>query len=167
MAKYDKQYNYSRRKTALYQNAVFHSYGHEYGFFHSNIALNKSIRDLNDRDGEKIHVKHAILMLLIKLYATETGAIAITDKEVFEYYNRHKEFLPMFFDHYASNHETFQGLFHDLIKMNFLNPYAGGRVAPTTRLAKFCNHYNRHCNELMPMPDAIAEAIKKFKQDKP
>jgi hypothetical protein len=148
MDKYHKQYNYSRNKSTLYQNARFHAYGSELSLINTNIALSQAIRDINLRDGETISQKHGVLLLLIKHYVTANNLESFDRNKLYDYYPN----LSIFFGSFADNKQSFLSLFTDLMNMQFINPL-GNDFAPTHRLKGFCRLYEKHCNKLFSKPE--------------
>lgn len=150
MTDYQKQDKYKRRKSIIYQNTVFKSFGSEYSFIHLTHALIKTVDDFNTNYEDVMHPKHGILILLIKYYTTETNAVTFTPIELWEYYKQ--PHLNLFFSYFANSHKSFVVLIRELMHLKYLNPQ-GHSYAPTLRIRSFMKQYDQHCKDLFKEPE--------------
>jgi len=141
--KYDKQHRYAKRKSILYNNARFEKYGPELGIINHLAALDSTITVFNERYGDTLLHRHAILIVLIKHYLVTTSAESFKADDIFHYY----PFLKGLFSFYIHRRRTWLHLIQDLTILHFINPL-GRNYKPTMRLQLFCSEFEKQCKKL-------------------
>jgi hypothetical protein len=137
--RYGKQTRYTRRKSAVYQNARFYKYGTGYTVINSLMALTDAIQSFNESYGDNLEPRHGVLCVLIHNYMVATQAEVFNEQDIFNYYKN----LTQIFGYYAAGHRSFLVVFNDLMKFHFINPL-GHSYNATTRLKLFCKVLDQH-----------------------
>lgn len=132
---YSKQYNYSRRKTALYQQRTFYTFGPEYGLISSLQALSATVDKFNELYQDTLTNKHAFLILCIKHYVTLHKVDKFHTEDIRTFYN-----VTPIVGYFAKGSRSFKTLFNDLTLMHFCNPHRR-QLMPTTRIKVFTSMY--------------------------
>ena len=143
--KYQRQYGKRKRDSNLYQNARFVKFGSELSIISLLTALNKTVDTFNKSYQHELHPRHALIMIFIKHYLTDTEKDIFLPSEILSYYPH----LPMLLGFFANNEKTFKTLFNDLQHSHFLN-FAGKHYNPTNRLKLFVGLFDNNAKELLP-----------------
>jgi hypothetical protein len=143
---HDRQNNYSKKKSAIYQDARFHRYGSELSLVNTFQALSQTITEFNSTYNDTLHPKHGILCLLIKQYTTATGNNIFKPTDLYNYY----PYLNNLLGYWSNNARKFKVLFNDLMYFHFINAH-GHAYTPSMRLRTFCKLYENHCKKLFKL----------------
>jgi hypothetical protein len=140
---HERQNAYSKRKSAIYQDAIFNRYGSELSLINTFQALSITIIEFNNLYQDTLHPKHGILCLLIKHYTTATGNNIFKPNDLYNYY----PYLNNLLGYWSKNARKFKVLFNDLMHFHFINPNGHAYIS-SMRLRTFCKLYENHCKKL-------------------
>lgn len=142
--KYVRQYKRNRKKTLLYQNQLLSNHGPECMFLFTWEGLERAVDQFNEMYGDGMHVKHGIVLLMIKHV---TGVMRRPDfltRELMEFFPNMKTLLGK----HGANKVMLSSLVSELYKLHFLNASRGDRYQTTTRLRIFIAAVQKHADEL-------------------
>lgn len=138
-----RQYDYARRKSALYQAKVFYTFGPEHSFISAISALVNTVEKFNAMYQDTLTIRHGLLVLIIKHYVTMHKLESFKPEAIRRYYNL-RPVLGFFVD----GSRSFRALFADLQRMDFCNPHKH-HLLPTTRIKVFSSMFQKELKKLL------------------
>lgn len=139
---YARQYDHSRKKSALYQSQVFYSFGSEHGLISSLQALTIAVQKFNTLYQDTLNIKHGFLILCVKHYVTLHKVDRFHPDEIRTFYS-----LQDILGYFAKDQRSIQRVFNDLVLLDFCN-HNGHKLMPTTRVKIFHSMYQNCLKEL-------------------
>lgn len=133
---YQRQYDWKRKKSVLYQQQLFYSFGPELGLINSLHALSMTVARFNEQYQDTLTDKHGLTILLVKHYVTAHKVQSFTPEELRTFYD-----LSAVLGWYVKGPQSFRFLINDLNRLDFCNPLGKGRFVPTTRIKVFTAMY--------------------------